>query len=163
MKKYLFLMLAIIGMTVSFTACSSDDDDNVVNLDSKLVGTWKTKLEKVSWNSTMWNSCEITFNSNGTVEETEYNVTIDVDLNHEDVWPNYTDTYKGVWKQLGDHKIQIDWQSGERNVTGQGTSPIKDAAETVVFVYQISNDGKTLTFKLEDDGLNDAPEVFTRK
>jgi hypothetical protein len=28
MKKYLLLMLAIIGMAVSFTACSSDDDND---------------------------------------------------------------------------------------------------------------------------------------
>ena len=28
MKKYLFLMLAILSMAVTFTACSSDNDDN---------------------------------------------------------------------------------------------------------------------------------------
>lgn len=163
MKKYLFLMLAIIGMAVSFTACSSDDGGETTILDSKLIGTWETKLEKESWNSTIWTSSEITFNSDRTVIGKEYNVTIDVDINHGDVWPNYTDTYKGEWKQLGENKIQIDWKNGERYVTAQGTKPIKDAAEEVIIVYKISSDGKTLTYKLADDEPEDVPEVFTRK
>ena len=163
MKKYLFLMLAIIGMAVSFTACSSDDGDETTILDSKLIGTWETKLNKESWNSTIWTSSEITFNSDRTVIEKEYNVTIDIDINHGDVWPNYTDTYKGEWKQLGENKIQIDWKNGERYVTAQGTEPIKDAAEEVIIVYKISSDGKTLTYKLADDKPEEAPEVFTRK
>lgn len=35
MKKYLFLMLAIIGMAVSFTACSSDDDTAYISLNKE--------------------------------------------------------------------------------------------------------------------------------
>lgn len=155
-------MFTVIGMAVSLTACSSDDD-GPVSLDSKLIGTWETKLEKQSWNSTTWSSSEITFNSNGTVVEKEFNVKIDVDLDHSDVWPISTNTYNGVWKQLGENRIQIDWQGGEKYVTGQGSYPIKDAAETVVIVYKISNEGKTLTYNLEDEKPNDAPEIYTRK
>lgn len=46
MKKYVFLLLAIVVTSFAFISCSDDDDDNKYNSD--LVGTWKLTEVKMS-------------------------------------------------------------------------------------------------------------------
>ena len=57
MKKYLFLMLAIMGMAVSFTACSSDDGIQQTSeveksynlLKTGIIGKWKMESYWSTW------------------------------------------------------------------------------------------------------------------
>ena len=46
MKKYLFLLLTLVGTSFAFVSCSDDDDDNQYN--SAIIGTWKVTEVKTS-------------------------------------------------------------------------------------------------------------------
>ena len=46
MKKYLFILIALVATSFAFVSCSSDDDDDQYN--SAIVGTWKLTHFKAS-------------------------------------------------------------------------------------------------------------------
>lgn len=48
MKKFLFLMLALVAGVLSFSSCSSDDRDNLSISRDDVVGTWETTIDGYS-------------------------------------------------------------------------------------------------------------------
>ena len=60
-------LLAIV-MSVSFIACSNDDDDNKEASTSLVGTTWKvTSVDNADENFNGWTNVTATFNENGTV------------------------------------------------------------------------------------------------
>ncbi|QUB66080.1 hypothetical protein [Prevotella melaninogenica] len=157
MKKYLLLLLVATAMAATFTACSKDNES--FSTDPNIIGTWSSKFRK-TWDGKKWEQSDMKIDANGICEETVTNATID--LNNNNIWINYTDTYRGKWKQVEPNKIAIKWETKEREITGFGKTIKEKDEDNVVIIYNISNNGKTLTFVLEDEP-NDTPEVFTRK
>lgn len=65
MKKYVFLLLAIVVTSFAFISCSDDGDGK----DASLVGTtWKvTSVDNADGDFDDWTNATVTFNKNGTV------------------------------------------------------------------------------------------------
>lgn len=55
MKKYLFIMLAMVLPMIAFTACSSDDEEetNTTEIYKELIGVWQ---ETFYWDRTDWHT-----------------------------------------------------------------------------------------------------------
>lgn len=54
MKKYLFLMIAMLAMVTVFTSCSDDDEENNAAIPSELVGIWAEDPEFNSDDNLIW-------------------------------------------------------------------------------------------------------------
>ena len=61
MRQKLFLLLALFAATITFGACSSDDDGDKTSAES-LVGTWYCEMDGYG--------CEFQFTADGTVTYT---------------------------------------------------------------------------------------------
>lgn len=72
MKKYVFLLLAIVVTSFAFISCSDDDDDKEAS--TSLVGTtWKvTSVDNADGDFDDWTNATVTFNKNGTVTINPY-------------------------------------------------------------------------------------------
>jgi len=88
--KYLFVMVSMLAMTISFVGCSDDDNDDA---SSSIVGTW---VYEEDFGDDDYYYEEITFKSNGTfiVEWEEF---YDGDYD--------SDTVKGTYEIDGDEII----------------------------------------------------------
>lgn len=137
MRHKIFLLLALLAATITFTACSSDDD-NEKQGNTKIVGTWTTNTDGYT--------DEIRFLSNGTCYE---NIPADE--------YRYTGSYK-----LNGNKLTIRWTKGESwNSCTKSWETDDEEPETVVITIGIN--GNKLTFySMEGEEDND-PVVYTRK
>jgi len=144
MKKYLFLMLAVLSMAVTFTACSSDDEST--GRDARLVGAWMASD----------GGDEVTFNADGTVTHMEkYGSSI------------YTLTiykWEGEWATTNDSKLKLHWTKGQSVKFGQSNwKDVEDAEERSTINYTISNNGKTLTLNnVEEEGYSNT-NIYTKE
>ena len=139
MKKYLLFLLAFLPMVV-FTACSSDDNDNVVN--SPIVGTWTT--------SNITETTELAFNANGSVIE---NST----LKRNGAIREYTGSYS-----VDNDKLTINWEKyRDFNSVSREWSDYTTDRETVVITFTIKD--KTLTFVSMEGEATFSPTYYTRK
>ena len=88
--KYLFVMVSMLAMTISFVGCSDDDNDDA---SSSIVGTW---VYEEDYGDDDYYYEEITFKSNGTfiVKWEEY------------YYGDYdSDTERGTYEIEGDELI----------------------------------------------------------
>lgn len=125
-------MLAIIGMAVSFTACSSDDDNDSTR-DTRLIGVWKE-------NESM---AEISFRKNGTVSE--------IQLVGKSTYATIYE-FNGEWTTVDDTNLTIHWKTSRKQPFGEGWGKLEKDEEIINTKYTISEDGKTLSYYDEDDG-----------
>lgn len=139
MKKYLLFLLAFLPM-VLFTACSSDDDDNVIN--SSIVGTWTT--------SDITETTELAFNANGSVIE---NST----LKRNGAIREYIGSYS-----VNNDKLTINWEKyRDFNSVSKEWSDYTTDRETVIITFTIKD--KTLTFVSMEGETTYSPIYYTRK
>ena len=132
-------MLAFLPMTL-FTACSSDDNDNVVN--SPIVGTWTT--------SNITETTELAFNANGSVIE---NST----LKRNGAIREYIGSYS-----VNNDKLTINWEKyRDFNSVSREWSDYTTDRETVVITFTIKD--KTLTFVSMEGEATFSPTYYTRK
>ena len=125
---------------VVFTACSSDDNDNVVN--SPIVGTWTT--------SNITETTELAFNANGSVIE---NST----LKRNGAIREYTGSYS-----VDNDKLTINWEKyRDFNSVSREWSDYTTDRETVVITFTIKD--KTLTFVSMEGEATFSPTYYTRK
>lgn len=136
MKKYLFMMLAILPI-VLFTACSSDDTNK-----HPIVGTWT--------NSNNVETTEISFLSNGTVTD---NST----LKRNGAIREYIGSYN-----VNKDKLTIHWEKYKdyNALTREWSEYITDK-ETVIITFNIS--GNKLTFVSMEGEKENNPITYTRK
>ena len=125
---------------VVFTACSSDDNDNVIN--SPIVGAWTT--------SNITETTELAFNANGSVIE---NST----LKRNGAIREYIGSYS-----VNNDKLTINWEKYRdfNSVSREWTDYTTDR-ETVVITFTIKD--KTLTFVAMEGESTFSPTYYTRK
>lgn len=140
MKQKIFLFMALLAATITFCACSSDDDNNE---NSPIVGTWYSEDNGYS--------DMITFQKNGAVS------AITTSLQYSSIRYRDTGTYS-----LNGNKLTIHWTKWETwNNESNSWRTNNEDEETVVITISISNN--KLTF-LSMEGEEDYdPIVYTRQ
>ena len=133
-NKFLILSLLLVGL--SFTACSKDDDGGS-NADP-IIGTWKYSSSTEGGVAAPLNDCEKqttwTFSANGTYSIKDY---YDVGAGCE------SDEYPGTWENKGNDVYEI--------IDSEETEPSN--INKIVF----TNGNKTMTVQGDD-----YTEVYTR-
>lgn len=138
MKKYLFIMLAIVS-AFAVTACSSSEEDTI---NHQIVGAWV--------NSNNIETTETTFNSNGTV--TEISTSKRNGAKRE---------YIGSFNINGD-KLTINWgKYRDYNSVSKEWSGYTNDNETVVITFVIKNN-QLIFLSMEGEEQN-SPIYHTRK
>lgn len=141
MRQKLFLLLALFAATITFGACSSDDDGDKTSADA-LVGTWYCETDGYG--------CEFQFTADGTVTYTETML--------EDATSRSRDT--GTYRLSGS-TLSLHWTKSESwsNYRGEWTIDDTDVEDATVRV-RVKGKELTLSPVNADDG---SPVTFTRK
>ena len=153
-------IILLLTCALCLCACSSNDDDNSVLRDSRLIGTWETENKDDA----------ITFNSNGTVTENENDGGRDISLFLDksfDEWFESITLYnwEGEWTTTDNRKLHLHWKTGKYlKVSKIATwKDIADAEETVTINYTISQDGKTLIEGDMEGEQHSVPKYYYKK
>ena len=140
MKKFIYSLLALMAFTLgalTLTACG-DDDDDVANVPSWLVGSWQECDSKgnVYNDATGYEVLHATYNANGT----------------------------GRWWAVSNGKT-TDWYefkfSGSGNgTTANGTITITSSSNNSIYPVGASESG---TISISDNGIMNAGDIYYKK
>lgn len=142
MKQKIILLMALIAVTITFSACSSDDDDNKIST-SSLVGKWYAEDEGYG--------CEFQFNADGTLTYIE--TMLDA--------PTSKVRDSGTYK-LDGNKLTLHWAKSE-TWSNYSQQWVVDDTSTETAVVRISLKGNKLTLSPDDPGDSSKPVIFTRE
>lgn len=142
MKQKIIFLMALIAATITFSACSSDDDDNKIST-SSIIGKWYTEDEGYG--------CEFQFNADGTLTYIE--TMLDV--------PTSKVRDSGTYK-LDGNKLTLHWTKSE-TWSNYSQQWIVDDTSTETAVVKISLKGNQLTLYPDTPGDSSKPVIFTRE
>ena len=142
MKQKIIFLMALIAATITFSACSSDDDDNKIST-SSIIGKWYTEDEGYG--------CEFQFNADGTLTYIE--TMLDA--------PTSKVRDSGTYK-LDGNKLTLHWTKSE-TWSNYSQQWIVDDTSTETAVVRISLKGNKLTLSPDDPGDSSKPVTFTRE
>ena len=134
--------MALIAATITFSACSSDDDDDKVST-SSLVGKWYAEDEGYG--------CEFQFNADGTL------TYIETMLDAQTSKVRDSGTYK-----LDGNKLTLHWTKSE-TWSNYSQQWIVDDTSTETAVVRISLRGNQLPLYPNTPGDSSKPVTFTRE
>lgn len=142
MKQKIIFLMALIAATITFSACSSDDDDNKIST-SSIIGKWYTEDEGYG--------CEFQFNADGTLTYIE--TMLDA--------PTSKVRDSGTYK-LDGNKLTLHWTKSE-TWSNYSQQWIVDDTSTETAVVKISLKGNQLTLYPDTPGDSSKPVTFTRE
>ena len=145
--KYFGIMIVLLFTALSFNACSSDNDDEIVSLESYIKGKWRSYKAVVSANNESvevevtktgqysafyW---EITFKEGNKVETSYYQE----DSNGNSRWLTETNNYsvKGDVVTVYDSENAIDFIFDQRSKTMymRAAGQVENIGYTTVFIH----------------------------
>lgn len=142
MRQKIILLMALIAATITFSACSSDDDDNKIST-SSLVGKWHAEDEGYG--------CEFQFNADGTLTYIE--TMLDAPTSKVRDSGNY---------KLDGNKLTLHWAKSE-TWSNYSQQWIVDDTSTETAVVKISLKGNQLTLYPDKSDDSNKPVTFTRE
>ena len=142
MKQKIIFLMALIAATITFSACSSDDDDNKIST-SSIIGKWYTEDEGYG--------CEFQFNADGTLTYIE--TMLDA--------PTSKVRDSGTYK-LDGNKLTLHWTKSE-TWSNYSQQWIVDDTSTETAVVKISLKGNQLTLYPDKSDDSSKPVTFTRE
>lgn len=134
--------MALIAATITFSACSSDDDDNKIST-SSLVGKWYAEDEGYC--------CEFQFNANGTLTYIE--TMLDA--------PTSKVRDSGTYK-LDGNRLMLYWAKSE-TWSNYSKQWVVDDTSTETAVVRISLRGNQLTLYPDTPDDSSKSVTFTRE
>lgn len=142
MKQKIILLMALIAATITFSACSSDNDDDNVST-SSLVGTWYGEDEGYG--------CEFEFKADGTVTYIE---------TMRDA-PTSKVRDSGTY-QLDGNRLTLYWTQSE-TWSNYRLQWVVDDTSTETAVVKVSIKGNQLILYPDKTDDSSKPVTFTRK
>lgn len=142
MKQKIILLMALIAATITFSACSSDDDEDKVST-SSLVGKWYAEDEGYG--------CEFQFNADGTLTYIE--TMLDA--------PTSKVRDSGTYK-LDGNKLTLHWTKSE-TWSNYRQQWVVDDTSTETAVVKVSIKGNQLILYPDKTDDSSKPVTFTRK
>ena len=142
MKQKIIFLMALIAATITFSACSSDDDDNKIST-SSIIGKWYTEDEGYG--------CEFQFNADGTLTYIE--TMLDA--------PTSKVRDSGTYK-LDGNKLTLHWTKSE-TWSNYSQQWVVDDTSTETAVVRISLKGNQLTLYPDKSDDSSKPVTFTRE
>lgn len=142
MRQKTILLMALIAAIITFSACSSDDNDNKIST-SSLVGKWYAEDEGYC--------CEFQFNANGTLTYIE--TMLDA--------PTSKVRDSGTYK-LDGNRLMLYWAKSE-TWSNYSQQWVVDDTSTETAVVRISLRGNQLTLYPDTPGDSSKPVTFTRE
>lgn len=142
MKQKIILLMVLIVATISFSACSSDDNDDSVST-SSLVGTW--------YGEDQGYGCEFQFKANGTMTYIETMLEA----------PTSKVRDSGTYHLDGNH-LTLFWTQSE-TWSNYRQQWVVDDTSTETAVVKVSIKGNQLTLYPNKSDDSSVPVSFTRK
>lgn len=142
MKQKIIFLMALIAATITFSACSSDDDDNKIST-SSIIGKWYTEDEGYG--------CEFQFNADGTLTYIE--TMLDA--------PTSKVRDSGTYK-LDGNKLTLHWTKSE-TWSNYSQQWVVDDPSTETAVVRISLKGNQLTLYPDKSDDSSKPVTFTQE
>lgn len=142
MKQKIIFLMALIAATITFSACSSDDDDNKIST-SSIIGKWYTEDEGYG--------CEFQFNADGTLTYIE--TMLDA--------PTSKVRDSGTYK-LDGNKLTLHWTKSE-TWSNYSQQWVVDDTSTETAVVRISLKGNQLTLYPDKSDDSSKPVTFTQE
>ena len=134
--------MALIAAIITFSACSSDDDDNKIST-SSIIGKWYAEDEGYG--------CEFQFNADGTLTYIE--TMLDA--------PTSKVRDSGTYK-LDGNKLTLYWAKSE-TWSNYSQQWVVDDTSTETALVWISLKGNKLTLYPDTPGDSSKPVIFTRE
>ena len=142
MKQKIILLMALIAATITFNACSSDNDDDSVST-SSLVGTW--------YGEDQGYGCEFQFKADGTMTYIE--TMLDA--------PTSKVRDSGTYL-LDGNRLTLHWTQSE-TWSNYRQQWVVDDTSTETTVDKVSIKGNQLTLYPDKSDDSSKPVTFTRK